>query len=85
MRGSMLIPSWRVNSSPIQPYVLPEYAEVLAQAFESGIVRYGPSRATSCDPRALVFMDAEAVEENSESSRSDSDSSDHRIVIVAIR
>jgi hypothetical protein len=79
MPRPMPIPTWRVNSSPIQPYVLPEYAEVLAQAFGSGVVRYVPSRATSCDPRALVFMDTEAVVGDSESSRSDSGSSDYSI------
>ena len=77
MPGSMPIPSWRVDSSPIQPYVLPEYAEVLAQAYESGVVRYVPSRAASFDPRAIVFLDAEAVVGDSESSRSDSGSSDY--------
>lgn len=75
----MPIPSWRINSSPIQPYVLPEYAEELAQAFQSGAVRYDPSRATTCDPRALVFMDTEALEGDSESWRSDSGSSDGSI------
>ena len=76
MPKSMSIPSWRVNSSPIQPYILPEYAEDLAQALQSGAVRYVPSRATTCDPRALVFMDTEAVKGDSEFSRSDSGSSD---------
>ncbi len=76
MPRPMPIPSWRVNSSPIQLYILPEYAEDLAQALQSGAIRYVPSRATTCDPRALVFMDTEAVEGDSESSRSDSGSSD---------
>lgn len=72
----MPIPSWRVNSSPIQSYILPEYAEDLAQALQSGAVRYVPSRATTCDPRALVFIDTEVVKGDSESLSSDSGSSD---------
>ncbi len=75
----MPISPWRVNSSPIQPFVLPEYTEALAQAFESGVARYVPSRPTRCDPRALVFMDTEAVVGDCESSRSESGRSDYSI------
>ena len=69
-------PSWRLHSSPIQPFMLPDYAEGLAQALQCGALRYVPSRPTSFDPRALLFVDEEAVEGDSESSGSESGSSD---------
>ena len=76
----MSTPSWRLHSSPIQPYVLPDYAEGLAHALESGALRYVPSRPTSFDPRALIFVDDEAVEGDSESSSSEDGSSDSSIL-----
>ena len=72
----MSTPSWRLHSSPIQPFILPDYAEGLAQAFQSGALTYVPSRPTTFDPRALLFVDDEAVEGDSESSSSESGSSD---------
>ena len=73
---AVFTPSWRLNSSPVQPFILPDYAEGLAQALQCGALRYVPSRPTNFDPRALLFVDEEAVEGESESSGSESGSSD---------
>ena len=56
----MPIPPWRLNSSPPQPFVIPEYSEVIAATYGSGKLRYLPSRASTFDPRVLLFVDTEA-------------------------
>ncbi len=76
MPEPMPIPSWRLNSSPPQPFVIPEYGEVIAAAYGSGKIRYVPSRAHTFDPSVLQFVDTEAAVGESESDSSDRGSSD---------